>query len=209
MQPDAARLAEEHEPVECRVHHHLAGLVEEFVGEGVAIGERPIVAEPALVSLGRAVAAHCVSALLLLLRVRDDAPAVDHAVGRGPVECVQVDRIAGLLDSRDSVIELDARGDRAIAAVAHRAHAIGVEHPAGEVLGHRLVVEWGDPAVDPVSLAELDLARNRRLSLEAEPSPDRVAVAVCVEAEPGAAGAGIIVLKVKVAVDQVRAPSSG
>ena len=125
---------------------------------------------------------------------RQRPPAVDHAVRRGPVECVEVDRLAGLSALLAAAARSRARAGETEARPVDDGVAVLVGHPVGEPRGLSLVVEAGDPAFEPVVLAELQLARDRRALPELERSPDRMPVAVSVQAQPGAGRAGIVVL---------------
>ena len=93
---DALGLEQEGHPIDRRVHHDLAGLVEELVVDRVAVAERALIVEPALVGLG-ARAVGIVSDVTPGCGAGEDATAVNHAVLGRPVVIVELDRFLGLL----------------------------------------------------------------------------------------------------------------
>ena len=109
---------------------------------------------------------------------------MDHAVGGGPVVVVELDRCARLLRSRLPA----CAGTRCASAAADDpgdvAPLVGLTPRSAAAAAIRC--RSGDPAFEPIALAQVDLAGDRRLARERRPPPDRVPLAVGEEPEPGA-----------------------
>ena len=98
MNPDVRLLQEEGQPVDRRMDHDLARLVQELIGNRLAVAEWSKIIQAALVGLGRA-------GVLLIktprrgVRIRKHPASMDHAVLRRPIKIVEDDRGAWISES--------------------------------------------------------------------------------------------------------------
>ena len=93
-------LKQEGQPVDRRMDHDLARLVEKLVCDRIAVLEQPVVVEAALVGLGAHVGSIAINDVLPFYRgVRIYATAVEHAILGRPIEIVELDRRPGLFSA--------------------------------------------------------------------------------------------------------------